>query len=111
MQNCAAGAGAVKPAAPPSWAAACERPAWMIETPRLRRMRRSDIMRVRNKPGRVTMHAKAIGAVPAVRSEVAGAVAALLLGVFVVFMVGFAGPSVLHEAAHNTRHGIGFPCH
>jgi cobalt transporter subunit CbtB len=37
--------------------------------------------------------------------------AALLFGIFVVFMVGFAGASVLHEAAHNTRHSIAFPCH
>ena len=56
------------------------------------------------------MHARAIGA-EGVRNEVAGAVAALLLGIFVVFMVGFAGASVLHEAAHNTRHSIAFPCH
>lgn len=46
-----------------------------------------------------------------VRSETAGAMGALLLGVFVVFMVGFAGASVLHEAAHDTRHSIAFPCH
>jgi cobalt transporter subunit CbtB len=60
------------------------------------------------------MYARAMGAVravPGVRSEVAGAMGALLLGVFVVFMVGFAGASVLHEAAHNTRHSIAFPCH
>jgi cobalt transporter subunit CbtB len=60
------------------------------------------------------MHARAIGAgqtVQGVRSEVAGAVGALLFGIFVVFMVGFAGASVLHEAAHNTRHSIAFPCH
>jgi cobalt transporter subunit CbtB len=54
---------------------------------------------------------RAVQSVPGVRSEVAGAVGALLLGVFVVFMVGFAGASVLHEAAHNTRHSIAFPCH
>jgi cobalt transporter subunit CbtB len=47
----------------------------------------------------------------AVRGEVAGAVGALFLGVFMVFMVGFAGAEVLHEAAHNTRHSIAFPCH
>lgn len=47
----------------------------------------------------------------AVRSELAGAMGALLLGAFMVFMVGFAGAEVLHEAAHNTRHSIAFPCH
>jgi cobalt transporter subunit CbtB len=60
----------------------------------------------------MAMHARAIGAgQEGVRSELAGAVAALLFGIFVVFMVGFAGASVLHEAAHNTRHSIAFPCH
>jgi cobalt transporter subunit CbtB len=60
------------------------------------------------------MHIRTIEAartVPVVRSEVAGALSALFLGVFVVFMAGFAGASVLHEAAHNTRHSIAFPCH
>jgi cobalt transporter subunit CbtB len=47
----------------------------------------------------------------AVSGEVAGAFSALLLGAFMVFMVGFAGAEVLHEAAHNTRHSIAFPCH
>lgn len=47
----------------------------------------------------------------ALRGELAGALGALLLGVFMVFMVGFAGAGVLHEAAHNTRHSIAFPCH
>jgi cobalt transporter subunit CbtB len=68
----------------------------------------------RDKPEGTTMNAKAMDAahaVPGVRSEVAGAIAALLFGAFVVYMVGFAGASVLHEAAHNTRHSISFPCH
>jgi cobalt transporter subunit CbtB len=47
----------------------------------------------------------------AIRSEVIGAMSALIFGVFIVFTVGFAGASVLHEAAHNTRHAIAFPCH
>ena len=58
------------------------------------------------------MHASAIEVGrTGIRSEVAGSIAALLFGVFVIFMVGFAGASVLHEAAHNTRHSIDFPCH
>jgi cobalt transporter subunit CbtB len=36
---------------------------------------------------------------------------AALLGFFVIFMVGFAGSDVLHNAAHDTRHGAAFPCH
>ena len=60
------------------------------------------------------MHMGAIGAgqtTSGVRSEVVGAISALIFGIFVVFMVGFAGASVLHEAAHNIRHSIAFPCH
>lgn len=50
----------------------------------------------------------------AVGSRVAVAVPvalAALLGFFVITMVGFAGPDVLHNAAHDTRHGAAFPCH
>lgn len=38
-------------------------------------------------------------------------VAALVLGLFMLMGVGFAGSTVLHNAAHDTRHSIGFPCH
>ena len=34
-----------------------------------------------------------------------------LLGVFVVWGVGFAQSSLLHNAAHDSRHSIAFPCH
>lgn len=39
------------------------------------------------------------------------AVVAILLGSFVLFGVGFAGSSVLHNAAHDSRHSFAFPCH
>jgi cobalt transporter subunit CbtB len=35
----------------------------------------------------------------------------LILGVALVFLVGFAHPSVLHNAAHDSRHALAFPCH
>lgn len=35
----------------------------------------------------------------------------LFLGLFLVAGVGFAGPSAIHNAAHDTRHATGFPCH
>lgn len=58
------------------------------------------------------MAAKAAGQVTSgLRSDIGAVMGALLLGVFVVFMAGFAGASVLHEAAHNTRHSLAFPCH
>ncbi len=38
-------------------------------------------------------------------------VAAAALGVFILIATGFAGSEVLHNAAHDVRHGISFPCH
>jgi cobalt transporter subunit CbtB len=43
-------------------------------------------------------------------SRIAG-IAALLLGVFLVLGVGFAGSEVIHNAAHDGRHSMAFPCH
>ena len=34
-----------------------------------------------------------------------------VFGAALVFLVGFAHASVLHDAAHDTRHGLAFPCH
>jgi cobalt transporter subunit CbtB len=39
------------------------------------------------------------------------ALAAILLGAFLVFGAGFAGSAALHEAAHDGRHAFAFPCH
>jgi cobalt transporter subunit CbtB len=36
---------------------------------------------------------------------------ALFLGAFFVWGAGFADSATLHEAAHDTRHAYGFPCH
>jgi len=33
------------------------------------------------------------------------------LGAALVFAAGFANSSVMHDAAHDTRHTTGFPCH
>ena len=35
---------------------------------------------------------------------------ATALGVVILLAVGFA-PGVAHEAAHDVRHGMAFPCH
>ncbi len=32
-------------------------------------------------------------------------------GATLLFTVGFASPAVMHDAAHDTRHSISFPCH
>lgn len=39
------------------------------------------------------------------------AMAAILLGSFLVLGVGFAHPAALHNAAHDARHAFAFPCH
>ena len=45
-------------------------------------------------------------------AEVAGPVLlAALLGVFLLFGVGFSHIEALHNAAHDTRHASAFPCH
>lgn len=38
-------------------------------------------------------------------------VAAIMLGVLVLFVVGFSHSAVLHETAHDSRHVFSFPCH
>jgi cobalt transporter subunit CbtB len=37
--------------------------------------------------------------------------AAFLTGALVISAVGFAGPELLHNAAHDIRHSLAFPCH
>ena len=32
-------------------------------------------------------------------------------GATLLFVVGFANSAVMHDAAHDTRHSISFPCH
>lgn len=36
---------------------------------------------------------------------------ALLLGLGLIFLTGFAYPEIIHNAAHDTRHSLSFPCH
>jgi len=44
-------------------------------------------------------------------SVMPAAMAALVLGAVLVFGVGVAQPDVLHNAAHDARHAMAFPCH
>ena len=39
------------------------------------------------------------------------AVAAMLLGALIVGFAGFSHLDAIHNAAHDTRHSNGFPCH
>jgi cobalt transporter subunit CbtB len=64
------------------------------------------------------MQTYVIGSRPATGSQslprsdtFAAAVLAALLGVFVIWAVGFSPIDIAHNVAHDTRHSIGFPCH
>lgn len=37
--------------------------------------------------------------------------AAALLGLGIILMVGFLPMDFAHNAAHDTRHSVAFPCH
>lgn len=39
------------------------------------------------------------------------ALMAMVLGLFVIGMVGFSHIDVVHNAAHDVRHSNAFPCH
>jgi cobalt transporter subunit CbtB len=51
-------------------------------------------------------------ALSAARSEVLkAAFVALFLGIGLVYLVGFSHSDTAHDAAHDTRHSLSFPCH
>jgi len=53
-----------------------------------------------------------LGQGAAARADRLGAaVFAALLGVLLLWGVGFAPITALHNAAHDTRHSLAFPCH
>ena len=45
------------------------------------------------------------------QQRIAAALAAALVGAFLVFGAGFAHSMTLHNAAHDVRHSFAFPCH
>lgn len=45
------------------------------------------------------------------QQRIAAGALALVFGVFLLFGAGFAHSNTLHNAAHDTRHALGFPCH
>jgi cobalt transporter subunit CbtB len=52
------------------------------------------------------------GTAAEVRQATFGAAAlALLIGSLLLYGVGFAGAHSLHNAAHDGRHSMAFPCH
>jgi cobalt transporter subunit CbtB len=59
-----------------------------------------------------TIYVQPVLRAPVLRAKAASAAAlALMFGIFVLAGVGFAGSSILHNAAHDSRHSFAFPCH
>lgn len=46
-----------------------------------------------------------------VSQRVAAGLAAIFVGATLLYTVGLSHLAVAHNAAHDTRHAIGFPCH
>ncbi len=44
-------------------------------------------------------------------SALAQTLAALVFGMVIIYGVGFAPMSMAHNAAHDVRHSVAFPCH
>ncbi len=44
-------------------------------------------------------------------ARIAPAIAALFFGLALFLTTGFAWPSAIHNATHDTRHALGLPCH
>jgi cobalt transporter subunit CbtB len=64
------------------------------------------------------MQSEIIGSRPRTGSPVSSrsdalvaSVFAAILGGFLIWGVGFSHIDVVHNAAHDTRHSTGFPCH
>jgi cobalt transporter subunit CbtB len=57
------------------------------------------------------MTANQIAASVSAQKNLAVGVVLFLVGGALVFMVGLSHLAAAHNAAHDTRHAIGFPCH
>ena len=58
------------------------------------------------------MTSAVLGAKTGTRAEaLTGAFMAALLGVVIVWGVGFSQIEAMHNTAHDTRHANAFPCH
>ena len=55
--------------------------------------------------------AKSIRAAAANPERLTAGVLAMLLGLFFLLGAGFVQAEVIHNAAHDSRHALSFPCH
>lgn len=58
-----------------------------------------------------TMTRTAKGATRIATKDVLALAAAAFIGIATIWVTGHSQASVLHDAAHDTRHAAGFPCH
>ena len=54
-----------------------------------------------------SLHARPV----ALKDKLIAALMAASLGAVLLFGAGFASMEALHNAAHDSRHSAGFPCH
>jgi cobalt transporter subunit CbtB len=59
----------------------------------------------------MTVASTSLGASSSRQSRVMQLAFAALLGIFVVGFVGFSNIDAVHNAAHDYRHSMAFPCH
>jgi cobalt transporter subunit CbtB len=50
-------------------------------------------------------------AYPITHTPAFAALGAAVLGIVILFVVAFAPTPAVHNAAHDTRHALAFPCH
>jgi cobalt transporter subunit CbtB len=65
----------------------------------------------RNAKGAEMIKTSTLQGQASVSERVKAVGAALLLGAGLIFTVGFAHSSSMHNAAHDSRHALSFPCH
>lgn len=55
--------------------------------------------------------ARPAGSAPALATRLVAGSLALAFGLGLFLATGFAAPSLIHNATHDTRHAFGLPCH
>ena len=48
---------------------------------------------------------------PSISQRFSAGLVSVFIGASLVFALGLSHMTVAHNAAHDTRHAIGFPCH
>jgi cobalt transporter subunit CbtB len=66
-------------------------------------------MRMQSNSKHIETQATALSSVG--RRALWAPLAAAFLGALIVWVVGFSHVEAIHNAAHDTRHSQGFPCH